>query len=175
MPDNRTRIDALRQPDGSLDRQALLELLPYGAGFLFVDRVSRLTSEETDASFLIPQRSTYLESHFVGLPIMPGVLVGEGLAQAGSLIVRYNEARSTDPLVLGLEIERARFHSPAQPGETLDYRVRLAASNRRTARLEGEVSVGERRICQAKIVVAIVEARAFRERLGSQDSPEAAG
>lgn len=169
MAENKSQIDRLRQPDGSLDRASLRKILPYGDAFLFIDRVSRLTSEEVEASFVIPERSAYLDAHFVDLPIMPGVLIGEGLAQAGSLIVRYNHPQPSEHQVLGLEIERARFYSPAQPGETLDYRVRLAASNRRTARLEGEVLVGERRVCQALIVVAIVETQALRKRLETQN------
>ena len=170
MTDDRDRIDALRQGDGGLDRAALREILPYGDDFLFVDRVSRLTSDEVEASFLIPAQSAYLRAHFVDLPVMPGVLIGEGLAQACSLIVRYNSRSSEDQHVLGLAIERARFLSPALPAQTLTYHVRLAASNRRTARLEGDVCVGDRRVCEARLVVAIVDDEAFREQLESQRS-----
>ncbi|MCP4203289.1 MAG: hypothetical protein GY769_15305 [bacterium] len=165
MAEGRSVIDALRHPDGSLDRAALKQVLPYGDDFLFVDRVSRLTARDVEASFLVPEQSRYLRSHFVDLAVMPGVLIGEGLAQAGSLIVRYNLPAPQDSHVLGLEIERARFHSPARPAETLSYRVSLEASSRRTARLEGEVWVGERKVCQAKLVVAIVDRLALRQRL----------
>lgn len=169
MPDNKSTIDALRKPDGSLDRAAIRNVLPYGDDFLFVDRVSRLTENEVEADFVIPDHSPYLRAHFEGLPIMPGVLIGEGLAQAGSLIVRYNLTSPEEHHVLGLEIERARFYSPALPGETLNYRVRLASSNRRTARLEGDVTVHEQRVCEARLVVAIVEDQAFRKRLASRN------
>ena len=165
MTIDRSRIDALRQADGSLDRSAIREILPYGEDFLFVDRVARLTRDEIEASFSIPEKSAYLQAHFVGLPVMPGVLIGEGLAQAGSLIVRYNLPTAEGQHILGLEIERARFLAPALPAETLVYRVRLATSSRRVARLEGDVSVGDRRVCQARIVVAIVSDQAFRNRL----------
>ncbi len=165
MANDRFRIDALRQEDGSLDRAAIREILPYGDDFLFVDRVAQLTSEEVEASFQIPDQSAYLGAHFVDLPVMPGVLIGEGLAQAGSLIVRYNLPDAQERHVLGLEIEHARFLAPAQPAETLTYRVRLVTSSRRVARLEGDVQVGDRRVCQARLVVAIVDARAFRKRL----------
>lgn len=168
MTEGRSRIDALRQPDSSLDRAAVKQILPYGDDFLFVDRVSRLTSQEVEASFLIPEQSAYLRSHFVDLAVMPGVLIGEGLAQAGSLVVRYNLTSPEPQHVLGLEIERARFHSPAQPAETLIYRVRLTASNRRAARLEGDVWVDERKVCQAKLVVAVVNRQAFRKRIESR-------
>ena len=165
MADDRSRIDALRQGDGTLDRAAIQEILPYGDDFLFVDRVARLSCDEIEASFSIPAQASYLRAHFVDLPVMPGVLIGEGLAQAGSLIVRYNLPTKEEQNILGLEIERARFPSPAQPGETLTYRVRLVTSSRRVARLEGDVRVGDRRVCQARLVVAIVDGQAFRKRL----------
>jgi len=172
MKNDRSKIDALRQADGCLDRAAIRKILPYGDDFLFVDRVAQLTSEDVEASFEIPEQSAYLGAHFADLPVMPGVLIGEGLAQAGSLIVRYNLPDAKEKHVLGLAIESARFLAPAQPAETLTYRVRLVTSSRRVARLEGDVCVGDRRVCQARLVVAIVDARAFRkrlERLGSED------
>jgi len=164
-------IDRLRRPDGTLDRAAIRRILPYGDDFLFVDRVEHLDSERVRASFAIPVDSPYLRSHFVDLPVMPGVLIGEGLAQAGSLIVRYNLREPDERHVLGLEIERARFLAPARPGETLIYNVEIGAANRRAARLEGDVRVGTRRVCQARLTVAIVERAVFRERLENLPIP----
>ncbi len=165
MVDGRSLIDPLRNPDGSLDHTALREILPYGEDFLFVDRVSRLTPEEVEASFHIPDRAPYLDSHFVDLPLMPGALIGEGLAQAGSVIVRYNLPSPEDRHVLALQIESARFLAPAQPGQTLHYCVRLKAMDRRAARLEGEARIDERKVCQARLVVAIVGREDLRARL----------
>jgi 3-hydroxymyristoyl/3-hydroxydecanoyl-(acyl carrier protein) dehydratase len=165
MTDSRSRIDALRQPDGSLDRAAVKEILPYGDDFLFVDRVSRLTPQEVEAGFLIPEQSPYLRAHFIDLPVMPGVLIGEGFAQAGSLIIRYNLSSPETQHILGAEIERARFEFLVRPGDTLTYRIRLATFSRRAARLEGEVWVDERKVCRASLVVAIVDRQALRERL----------
>jgi len=172
MATEKTRIDSLRRADGSLDRSGLLEVLPYGEDFLFVDRVNHLSSTEVEAGFSIPETSTYLQSHFVDLAVMPGVLIGEGLAQAGSLIVRYNLPAGSKRHVLGLEIERARFLSPAQPGEILTYRAHLATSSRRVARLEGDVTVAGRKVCQARIVVAIVPDDKLREQLAAQSGEE---
>lgn len=165
MTEGRSQIDALRREDGSLDRVALKKILPYGDDFLFVDRVLRLTSRDVEASFAIPEQTAYLRSHFMDVAVMPGVLIGEGLAQAGSLVVRYNLPSPREQHVLGLEIEHARFLAPARPAETLLYRVRLVTSSGRAARLDGDVRVGERKVCQARLIVAIVSRRAFRQRL----------
>lgn len=158
-------IDRLRDNDGRLDREAVRSVLPYGEDFLFVDGVDRLTEDEIEARYTIPESSTYLRSHFTGLPLMPGVLVGEGMAQAGTVLVRYNLENHETKDLLAFQIEAARFPAPAQPGDTLSYRVRLTKLRRRVARLEGEAAVGDRVVCKARIVLGIVEREELRAEL----------
>ena len=157
----RGAIEELRSPEGTLDRSALLSLLPYGEEFLFVDAVSRLEPEVVEASFLIPPEMPYVRAHFQDLPVMPGALVAEGWAQSGTLLVRYNLENGADKVVLGMQIERARFDAPTWPGETLHYLVRLRALDSRAARLEGEVRTAERKVARLKIVVGLMDREAF--------------
>ncbi len=160
---SREEIDRLRDPAGALDRTALLSILPYGEEFLFMDAVSRLDPESVEASFRIPEDAPYLRAHFRDLPVMPGALVAEGCAQAGTLLVRYNLEDHTTKVVLGIQIERARFPAPALPGEALLYQVRLTALDSRAARLEGEARTAERRIATLRVVVGIMDGETFRE------------
>lgn len=162
-------IDSFRDSSGRLDRAALRSILPYGEDFLFVDEVTRLTQDEVEASYTIPTDSLFLRAHFEGLPIMPGVLIGEGMAQAGTLTVRYNLEDHQTRDILAFQIESARFTSPARPGDRLEYRVRLVKLRRHVARLEGEVLVGEREICRARIVLAIIERDKLRQELEALD------
>lgn len=161
----RPAIDELRNAHGHLDRDAVRSILPYGEDFLFVDEVTHLTDDKVEASFSIPPHSPYLRSHFDGLPLMPGVLVGEGMAQAGTLMVRYNLENHGERDILAFQIESARFPGPAQPGDRLDYRVRLLKLRRRVARLEGEAMVGERQVCKARIVLGIIDRKDLRSQL----------
>ncbi len=152
----RASIDRLRGEDGTLDRDAVRAVLPYGDEFLFVDRVTRLEEAELEAVFEIPTSAPFIEAHFVGLPLMPGVLIGEGMAQAGTVLVRYNLEEHASKDLLAFQIENARFLAPAVPGDTLRYRVKLTKMHHRAARLEGEAFVGDRRVCKARLVLAIV-------------------
>lgn len=165
MVDSSVVIDRLRDPDGRLDRQALLQILPYGGAFLFVDRVNRLETTEVEAIYQIPDSAPFLEAHFVGLPLMPGVLVGEGLAQAGTVLVRYNLEGHADKDLLAFQIESARFVAPVVPGDQLEYRVKLTKLRQSAARLEGEAFVGERRVCRAELVLAIVDRQLLKAEL----------
>lgn len=165
MPDGRELIDPLRGSDGHLDRRALRTILPYGDDFLFVDSVTRLTDREAEATFRIPPDSPYVQSHFVGLPLMPGALICEGLAQAGTVIVRYNLESPADKDILAFQVESARFPAAALPGDNLRYRVRLHTMSNRAARLEGEAEVDDRLVCKARVVVGITDREALVARL----------
>lgn len=165
MPDGRELIDSLKGADGRLDRQALRTILPYGDDFLFVDSVTRLTDREVDATFRIPPDSPYVRSHFVGLPLMPGALICEGVAQAGTIIVRYNLESPADKDILAFQVESARFPSAARPGDSLRYRVRLLTMSSRAARLEGEAEVDDRVVCKARVVVGITDRKALEAKL----------
>jgi len=177
MVDGRARIDRLRGRDGGLDRQAVRVILPYGDDFLFVDRVVRLTEREVETAFRIPARAPYLDGHFRGLAIMPGALMSEAFAQAGAILVRYNLESPEEIDILGHHVESARFLSLALPGDLLSFQVRLKAMNQRTARLEGEVKIGERQVGRMRVVVAIMKREALRrevERLeGRSPTPTA--
>lgn len=155
-------IDAFRAPDGEIDRDALLTVLPYGEEFLFVDAVSHLDEERVEASFTIPEDAGYIRAHFRDLPVMPGALVAEGFAQAGTLLVRYNLEEAGPRIILGMQIDRTRFDSPAAPGETLDYSARLKALDSRAARIEGRVHSAGRRVATVRIVVGVMEVELFR-------------
>lgn len=159
-------IDGLRGPDRGLSREAIKRILPYGEDFLFLDRVSVLSDREIEASYRVPEDSAILRAHFVHFPIMPAALLAEGCAQAGTLLVRYNLPDPGEKEIVGLQIESARFLSPARPGDTLTYRARLANMDSRAARVEGRIRIGERPVAKARMVLGIVDRQAFREFAG---------
>ena len=165
MADSSVTIDRLRDPDGGLDRRALRQILPYGEDFLFVDRVTRLETSEVEAIYRIPESAPFLDAHFVGLPLMPGALIGEGLAQAGTVMVRYNLEEHANKDLLAFQIENARFLAPAVPGDRLEYHVKLTKMRHSAARMEGEAFVGDRRVCKAQLVLAIVERQLLKAEL----------
>jgi len=166
MPEARAAIDRERGPDGSLDRAALLRILPYGSDFLFLDRVTRLTDSEAEAHYGVPADTPWMRAHFVDQPIMPGVLVGEGFAQAGTLLVRYRVGVPAGRHVIGMQIEQARFTGAVFPGDLLTFEPGVVTASRRAARLEGSARVGERQVGRFRIVVGITDRAALERARG---------
>lgn len=165
MPNNQRPFENLWSPDGTLERDAVRNILPYGDAFLFVDRVLKLTAETIETEFRIPDSVPYLDAHFAGLPIMPGALMSEAFAQAGAILIRSHlESHETKDIV-GHHVESARFLTPALPGDLLTFRVLLKTHNRHAARLDGGAWVGERQVGKMRVVVAILERDVLRQQI----------
>lgn len=164
MIDGNKLVENLRGEDGGLSREAIKKLIPYGDAFLFVDRITTLTEKTVEAEYAIPRQLPFLEAHFVDFPIMPGALISEGCAQAGTVLVR---SRLEDPqaydLVVG-RVEDARYFQPAFPGDTLNYKVELLALGSHAARLSGQTRRGEEKIASFRVVVAILRKEKLRSR-----------
>lgn len=156
-------IDRLRGDDGGLSRDAIRRILPYGDSFLFLDQVSSLDRESIEATYEVPTDSPWLVDHFEGFPVMPAALMAEGFSQAASLLVRYNLQEPTDKDILALKIERGAFAAPVFPGDEVQFSPRLLRIDSRAARLEGEARAAGKRVASFRIVLAIVDRRAFRQ------------
>ena len=80
-----------------MDRQRVQELIPHRDPFLFIDRVTELDPDEISivAEKIISKGEPYLDGHFPGNPIMPGVLIVEALAQTG--LICLFELKLIDP------------------------------------------------------------------------------
>ncbi len=121
-----------------------------------------------------------LHDHFPDFPILPGVLVIESLAQLAGFVL---EARAEDRelrAVLG-QIERAKFHSPAGPGDQMLLKVVVAQRLEAAAQVEAEAFVAERCVAKARLTfmlrriesARVHEQRATLYRLWTRDLPDA--
>jgi len=84
----------------------------------------------------------HLHDHFPGAPVMPNTLIIEGLAQTGGLLVA--EHGGFEERVILAKIAKARFHFPAVPGDTLEYRTTIDDIQKDGAIVSGTSSVGDR-------------------------------
>lgn len=166
-------IDSYRGEDGSLDRQALLEILPYGEDFLFLDRVIRLEPNRIESRFRVPVDSALLRSHFRELPLMPGVLTGEGLAQSGAVLVSQHLDDARKKFLLAMNVSEANFVGVAQPGDEIQNEVELLKLGSRMARLQGIASVEDKTIAKFSFVLAIADRQEMKMRL--QRNPPVTG
>lgn len=128
-----------------MDSRRIQEIIPHRAPFLFVDQVTALDPEEISivAQKNITKDEPWLEGHFPGNPIMPGVLIIEALAQTG--LICLFDLKLIDPggdfFFTG--IEQVKFRRPVVPGDLLQLHAKLLKNKRAIWKFEGRAFVGE--------------------------------
>ena len=123
-------------------------MLPHREPFLFIDRVLQLSEGSIVAARMFRDDEPFFAGHFPGQPIVPGVLLVEGLAQAMAYYALVNRPASRVYLV---GIDRARFRSAVTPGSEVIFEVRIGEERFGILTGEGQARVGERRVADATL------------------------
>jgi 3-hydroxyacyl-[acyl-carrier-protein] dehydratase len=139
-----------------IDIEGIMRRLPHRFPFLLVDRVLSITAGK---SIVALKNVTFNEAHFVGhfpqLPVMPGVLVVEALAQAGGVLAWESaqaEERSVEILYLA-GLEEVRFKQPVRPGDQLILKAELEKQRRGLWRFACVAEVGGELVAEARILM----------------------
>ena len=109
---------------GSVDLQQIMELLPHRYPFLLVDKIVEIDADNSAVGIKnVTVNEPHFTGHFPDNPVMPGVLLIEGMAQtAGAICARMQQSKSE--LVYFMTIDNARFRKPVVPGDRVEYHVR---------------------------------------------------
>ncbi len=141
------------------DIREILRLLPHRYPFIMIDRVVDLRGDDHGIGI---KNVTINEPQFVGHfpenPVMPGVLLIEGMAQtAAVLVLRLRNASDEPRPMFLLTIDKAKFRKPAVPGDTIEYHVNKIAYRRNMWWYRAEAKVGDVLIAEAEVGAAITE------------------
>jgi len=139
-----------------LDTRAIQAVLPHRAPFLMIDHVEVLDGDRIVARKTVAADEPFLQGHFPGHPIMPGVLIVEALAQAGAVLA--TRQRSFDParqIVVLMAIDRAKFRKPVLPGDVLKLEVVPLRKGATVWKMRGEAKVGDCLVAEAEFLAGI--------------------
>jgi 3-hydroxyacyl-[acyl-carrier-protein] dehydratase len=138
---------------GIVDIHEILRLLPHRYPFLLVDRVTDIRGDEHGVGIKnITVNEPQFVGHFPENPVMPGVLIIEGMAQTACVLCSRTMPRSEKQRTMFfLTIDQAKFRKPARPGDTLEYHVDKVAHRRNMWWYRGEAKVGGALIAEAKL------------------------
>jgi 3-hydroxyacyl-[acyl-carrier-protein] dehydratase len=146
-------------PADSLDIRQILDLLPHRYPFLFVDRIEQIRGDESCVGIKnVTINEPFFQGHFPSRPIMPAVLLLEGMAQSAGAICALSLKREQAPkLVYFITIDKAKFRRPIIPGDRVEYHMRKLAQRRNMWWYRGEAKVGGETACEAELGAMIAE------------------
>ncbi|KKL01997.1 3-hydroxyacyl-ACP dehydratase FabZ [Rheinheimera mesophila] len=139
-----------------LEIQEIMALLPHRYPFLMIDRVLDYTpGESLTAIKNVTINEPIFTGHFPTMPIFPGVLILEALAQAtGILGFKTVTERAENELYLFAAIDEARFKKPVVPGDQLVLEVKFLKERRNLWKFYGEAKVDGQVVCTAELMCA---------------------
>lgn len=139
------------------------EILPHRYPFLLVDRITELEPSKMITGYKnISISEPVFQGHFPDHPIYPGVMIIEGMAQAGGVLAfkSMNEAdqkSSQEKVVYFMSIDKAKFRAPVVPGDRLEYRLTVIKNRGAVWNLDAKAYVDGKLVAEAELKAMIVD------------------
>jgi len=165
-------VETLPTGKTGLDIHDILKILPHRYPFLLIDRVLELQRKQRIVAIKnVTINEPFFVGHFPGLPIMPGVLIVEAIAQAGGALLLTEVEDRADKVMVFTGIERAKFRRPVSPGDQLRLEVEVkgwrAVPGMVAAKMHGVAYVAGKRVAEATVSCQLIDSSRGR---GSDDA-----
>ena len=143
----------------SLDIHEILKMLPHRYPFVLIDRVLELDpGEKVVALKNVTFNEPFFRGHFPENPVMPGVLIVEGMAQAGGILAFTSlpeEMHGTPVYFMGMD--KVRFRRPVFPGDQLLFHVRFLKKSSWAVKFAGVATVDEEKVSEAEFTATFAK------------------
>ena len=139
------------------------KILPHIYPFLLVDRITELEAGQSIVGYKnITIAEPVFQGHFPDHPIYPGVMIIEGMAQAGGVLAFESmsdeeKANNTEKVVYFMSIDKAKFRSPVTPGDQLVYNIDVIKHKGAVWQLDAKAYVDDKMVAQAELKAMIVD------------------
>ncbi|CUU72871.1 (3R)-hydroxymyristoyl-ACP dehydratase [Campylobacter hyointestinalis] len=146
-----------------IDVVEIQKILPHRYPFLLIDRVCELEAGKSVKAYKnVTIGEQIFQGHFPGHPIYPGVMIIEGMAQAGGILA-FKSVEDTsnmsieNKVVYFMSIDRAKFRNPVRPGDRLEYRLEVLKHKGNIWVLDGQAYVDDKLVAEAELKAMIVD------------------
>ena len=144
----------------SLTKKQIKDLLPHREPMLLIDELHDIKKlQSATAVVFVKKESFFVQGHFPGEPVMPGVLIVEAFGQAAAALTAHGLDKSTyeNKLVFLMSVEKARFRNPVIPDCKLELKIEAIRSHGRVWKYKGVAFVNEKKMADAQWSATIVD------------------
>ena len=143
-----------------LNKKQIEELLPHREPMLLIDELNDIKKLKSATAVLnVKKDSFFVNGHFPGQPVMPGVLIVESFGQAAAALTAHGLDKSTyeNKLVFLMSVEKARFRNPVIPNCKLELKIEAFRSHGRVWKYKGDAFVNNTKVADAIWSATIVD------------------
>jgi len=144
----------------SLNKNQIIDLLPHRDPMLLIDELLDIKKLFSATAIVnVKTDSFFVQGHFPGQPVMPGVLIVEAFGQTAAALTAHGIDKSTyeNKLVFLMGVEKARFRSPVIPDCKLMLKIEAIRSHGRVWKYRGEAFVDDKKMADAMWSATIVD------------------
>ena len=143
-----------------LNKSQIIELLPHREPMLLIDELTDIVKLKSATAIMnVKKDAFYVNGHFPGNPVMPGVLIVEAFGQAAAALTAHgvDKKEYENKLVFLMSVEKARFRNPVIPDCKLELKIEAVRSHGRVWKYKGEAFVEGKRMADAQRSATIVD------------------
>ena len=143
-----------------LNKDQIANLLPHREPMLLIDELTNIKKLKSATAIMnVRKDSFYVDGHFPGQPVMPGVLIVEAFGQAAAALTAHGIDKETyeNKLVYLMSVEKARFRNPVIPDCKLELEIKAIRSHGKVWKYRGEAFVNKKKMADAMWSATIVD------------------
>ena len=143
-----------------LTKKDITELLPHREPMLLIDELTDIKHLHSATAIMnVKKNSFYVDGHFPGNPVLPGVLIVEAFGQAAAALTAHgiDKKEYENKLVFLMSVEKARFRNPVVPDCKLELKIEAIRSHGRVWKYKGDAFVNNTKVADAVWAATIVD------------------
>lgn len=140
-----------------MDIKEIMKIVPHRYPFLLIDRILSIEEDKRATAIKnVTMNEPFFQGHFPGMPIMPGVLICEAIAQVGVVLALSNSALE-GKIIFFAGIDNVRFRRPVVPGDQIKFEVEILWVRGALGKMKGKASVDNQLACEGEFMFSLVD------------------